>query len=256
MYRKESRRMKKRVGIALFLAALACLALLTGCSVFERDISVVLKVDGAYYDSKTITIFQNAILPEPELSGSKFMGWSLKEDWSYGEDGEEALLPYAGLVRYDDVKDSLSEGGIAVLYAAFAANAELPAHDLVVGWYNKPSTSGLTDGIMEQFMGALEQYLAGQGYDVAALDIDVRGYEGNVADMGAAINGDGDVDVVLGVGGNFTATDGANVQALEVQADIPMGGKSRSIARLTEKELATLVYQWLQTADAQAALAG
>lgn len=248
--------MKKKFGMVLLLAALACLALLTGCSVFERDISVVLKVDGAYYDSKTITIFQNAILPEPELPGSKFMGWSLKEDWSYGEDGEEALLPYAGLVRYDDIKECLSEGGVAILYAAFADNSELPAHDLVIGWYNKPSTSGLTDSLIERFTEAMKDYLTAQGYEADALDIEVRGYEGNVADMGAAINSDGDVDVVLGVGGNFTAADGANVAALEVQGDVPMGGKSRSIARLTEKELAVLVYQWLQTEEAQAALAG
>lgn len=34
-----------------------------------------------------------------------------------------------------------------------------------------------------------------------------------------------------------------------------MGDKTRSIARLTDRELAVLVYQWLQTAEAQASLA-
>lgn len=248
--------MKKRFGTALLAAAAACLMLLTGCASFERNHSVVLKVGGEYYDSKTITIFQNAILPEPELPGSKFIGWSVQEGWTYGEDSEELLIPYAGLVRYEDVKDYLNEGGTAVLYAAFADNAQLPSHDLVVGWYNKPSTSGLTEDIVSSFTDAMKRYLDAQGYDTAALDIDVRGYEGNVADMGAAINGEGDVDVVIGVGGNFTATDGANVEALETQGDIPMGGKSRYIALLTDKELASLVYQWLQTAEAQASLAG
>lgn len=246
--------MKKRFGLALAMAAVG-LAALTGCSSLEKELSVVLEVGGEYYDSKTITIFQNAILPEPEMAGSEFMGWSVKENWTYGEDSEELLIPYAGLVRYDDVKDYLNEGGTAVLYAAFADRSQLPAPDLVVGWYNKPSTSGLTEAIIEKFAGALKGYLEAQGYDTAELDIDVRGYEGNVADMGAAINGDGDVDVVLGVGGNFTAADGANVTALETQGDIPMGDKTRSIARLTDRELAVLVYQWLQTAEAQASLA-
>ena len=71
--------------------------------------------------------------------------------------------------------------------------------------------------------------------------------------MGASINSDGDVDVLLGVGNNINSTGG--VAIIEKVGDIMCGGKARYIARLTEKEVSIWVYEWLQTAEAQSYLA-
>ena len=60
--------MKKHFLAAAF-AIIMCLTALAGCSLvrgFEKDVYVVFNIDGEYYDSCTVNIFNNGVIAQPE----------------------------------------------------------------------------------------------------------------------------------------------------------------------------------------------
>lgn len=245
--------MKKKFSMLMGLS-LSLLAL-SGCNPFqvgERDLEVVLKVEDQIFFHDTVNIFKNAVIPALDDSylpddEHTFMGWALG-DYLYGSSPESQLIEPEGLLRYQDIKD-YAVNNTVTLNAYFVSNALIPEPYFVLGWYARTTTSGLDDKIMETFTGGLMTYLAAQGateQDLAT--VTVRPYAGDVATIGAAINKDGDVDVLLGVGKNIGSTGG--VSFIERKDELPMGGKSRSIARLSDKEIAIKVYQWIQTDEA------
>lgn len=154
-----------------------------------------------------------------------------------------------GRADINDVKDYVKgEERSVTLYAAFLA--PIP-RDLVVAWYRAEgvsTASGLTEEIMTNFEAALKDYLTTQGYDLEKVTITIRSYEGKVAAMGEAVNTDGDVDILIGVGKNITSQGG--VTTVVKDEGIPMGGieGGRYIARLTQTEIAELVYNWIKEA--------
>lgn len=98
---------------------------------------------------------------------------------------------------------------------------------------------------------AISAYLTEKGKTLEDLDIVYRAYEGDVATIGANINADEDVNVLLGVGNNINSTGG--VAVAEKKGDIPMGTKTRYIALVAgseTNELAILFYAWAQTEEA------
>lgn len=139
----------------------------------------------------------------------------------------------------------------AVYFTYSTAAAE---HYLVLGWYAKTETSGLNAAVVDQFVSEMKDYLGEQGATEQQLaDIVVRGYSGTVAEMGSSVRNDGDVDLLIGVGANIdvpTSTGGATagVPIIEKTDGIYIGdsGKNRYIARLTEDDIAKLVYEWIQ----------
>ena len=102
---------------------------------------------------------------------------------------------------------------------------------------------------MANFKTALEKYLVSQGYDA---ELVIRAYDGSAAEMGAAINADGDADVLIGVGNNINST--AGVSIVEKEGNIPMGGQSRYAALLTETDIAKLAYAWVKTESGYSSL--
>ena len=120
---------------------------------------------------------------------------------------------------------------------------------LVIGWYGKTETSGLDVSLMQHFYANARVFMRAKGVSEEDLGrISVRQYGGadtGVADMGAFINADADVDLVVGVGNNINST--AGVEIIEKAGEIPMGGKSRFIARLTENEMAKSLYDFIVT---------
>lgn len=237
--------MKKHF-IPLLLVVSMFLAVLSGCAAvkgFEKDLQVVLESNGGYYGCYTVNIFNNAVVPEPEPpEGKMFSGWTAQEG------GSEPISTSKGLIRYDDVKDLAAKDALSVtLYAAFE---DLPQRDLVIAWYAKSSTSGIEQADMDGFETKLHEYLAGQGYDPAGMDILIRGYEGGVGDACAAIRKDGDVDIMVGWSnsGNLTDTGGMveGQDFLENIGGITIGEKERYTARKTDTELTMLVYAWIQ----------
>ncbi|MDY6367768.1 MAG: hypothetical protein SPL13_04585 [Clostridia bacterium] len=132
---------------------------------------------------------------------------------------------------------------------------------LVIGWYDKTSTSGLDAEQMAEFETALKLFLAENGAtldDLAKVRINPYGEGGSVQDLTADVIAAGNVDILLGVGGNIDGeTDGNDYlkdYVLEKVGGIDMGLKTRYIARLTDNEVVNAVFSWIQTEDGRASL--
>lgn len=244
--------------IAAVLAIVMCLAALSGCSVvkvFEKDATVVFEVDGAYVDSVTVNAFNNAIAPVYDEStvpdGYKFMGWSAAYDWKYGDD-RTVLITSGGIVRYDAVKGYLNEGGTAVARPVIIDKNTIPKSDLVIAWYDKDKTSGLTQSIMDAFEANLRAYLVSESYSVDDMDIVIRGYSGTVGTSCENIRKDDDVDIMVGWAAvnNLTNTGGMQLgtDILENVGGISINPETaRYAARKTDTELCLKVYSWIQS---------
>ena len=237
---------------ALMIVMLVILLAFAGCSrkvVAEKDIQVALEVEGTLKGSVTVNEFNNAILEEPvSAEGRPFKGWTLQESWDESDTDNVKYIPNRGLVRYNDVKDSVKgDSRSVVLRAVFGAAAR---KDLVIAWYNKESTSGLNQGHMDAFLEKLKAYLRSEGNDPDKMSIAIRGYEGGVADTCAAISKDGDVDIMVGWSstGNLTGTGGwtEGKDFLENVGGVTIGAKARYTARISDTDLSKKVYAWIQ----------
>ncbi len=246
--------MRKHLMAAL-LAIVMCLAALSGCSLvkgLEKDIQVVLKVNGEYQGCYTVNAFNNAIVPVPEApQGLMFYGWTADENWEEKGAANVKVSANKGLIRYDDVKDYIVNDELSVtLYPVFG---EIPRHDIAIAWYNKAATSGLNEAIIDGFTGELNKFLTDKGYKTEELDIVIRPYAGNVGPTCEAIRGDGDIDIMIGWSNtdNLTGTGGmkAGVDFLEnngnilINPDFEKG--ARYTARLSDTEMCNLVYDWI-----------
>ncbi|MCQ2412851.1 MAG: hypothetical protein MJ057_07860 [Sphaerochaetaceae bacterium] len=240
--------MKKSVGL-IAVISIVCLILLSSCpfvSSLERDVQVVIR-DGSDVKIYTVNQFNNAIIPEAKApEGKIFLGWTGVSNWESMAQEEIPLTKSAGLVRYDDVKGYVEGDSRSV--EIFPVFADKPKRDLVVGWYNKTSTSGLDQAAMDVFEEKLVAFLKANGYSNP--DIAVRGYEGNVADSLATVNKDGDVDLLVGwaASSNLTSTGGwtEGVDFVENVGNITIGTKARYSARITSTDITMLVYAWIQ----------
>lgn len=244
--------MKKRL-VAVLIVVVMCLAALSGCSVIkglERGVQVILKNDGEYVGTYTVNQFNNAVVPEMEKENYQFRGWSPLEDWTE-EDGEEYLSESTGLIRYDDVKDFVDGENLSItLYAAYAP---VPERDLVIAWYDKYSTSGINQAWMDQFQTNLYAFLTTEGYTPESMDIVIRGYQGDVGTTCSEIRKDGDVDIMYGWSStsNLVNTGGMveGVDFIENNGGVETETKTRYAARLTNKPLVNLVYNWILGRD-------
>lgn len=240
----------KRRFMAVLIALVMCLAAFSGCSALkglERDVQVILQNEGEYVGTYTVNIFNNAVVPEMTKDGYQFRGWSVKDNWTAGVDSEELLSENTGLIRYDDVKDYIGKDSLSItLYAAYS---EIPHHDLVIAWYNKETTSGLTQESIDAFQSELYAYLTTQGYTPEQMDIVIRGYSGDVGTTCSEIKKDGDVDIMIGWSStsNITGTGGLEEgkDFIKNYGGVTIGAKERYAARLTDTELCNLVYRWI-----------
>lgn len=243
--------MKKHL-VATLLVAVMCLLTLSACSVvagLENDVNITLNVNGNALDGNyVVNTFNNAIVPVPEApKGDVFLGWTADKDWQNKDIADVALSQNKGLIRYDDVKDYAVDGKIT-LYAVFGVQ---PRHDIAVAWYDKEKTSGLNQGVMDEFLTALKAFLTTQGYTPDSMDIVVRGYAGNVGPTCGAIMDDGDIDIMVGwaAASNIEGTGGMKrgVDFLQNYGNIKLtgAGKARYTAKLSDSEVVNKVYQWI-----------
>lgn len=243
--------MKKHL-VATLLVAVMCLLTLSACSVvagLENDVNITLNVNGNALDGNyVVNTFNNAIVPVPEApKGDVFLGWTADKDWQNKDIADVALSQNKGLIRYDDVKDYAVDGKIT-LYAVFGVQ---PRHDIAVAWYDKKKTSGLNQGVMDEFLTALKAFLTTQGYTPDSMDIVVRGYAGNVGPTCGAIMDDGDIDIMVGwaAASNIEGTGGMKrgVDFLQNYGNIKLTGasKARYTAKLSDSEVVNKVYQWI-----------
>lgn len=240
---------------------------LSGCKLLkglEKGCDVEF-VGGDPFTTTHVTTFANGLtpsLPEAEINtkkseGYKFFGWTAYDPESVhfaDPNFDHEYVKFDGIVRYDDIKNHIHNGKV-IMNPLFIHRDELPVYFLVVGWYAKTSTSGLDTPQINKWTRDLKTYLLND-YGATQTQVDnvcIRAYNGDVATIGGLINSDGDVDILLGVGNNINSTGGVSV--IEKQGDIMMGGKSRYIARLTDRAEVNSVYAWLKTDEGHASLA-
>ena len=236
----------------VFLASLSTV-FLSACGLMkglENDLTVSVRVKGELYFSGVVNSFNNVILPKMDASyvesGMKFAGYTINSRWTI-DDGVDALYKEGALIRYQDIKQYSYNGNVELFSQFVDEDTDLSEkHYLVLGWYNKPQTSGLNTTIIKKLTTNLTSFLIENGATKDELnDFIVKGYEGNVETIGAAINEDGYVDVFIG-GGNNLNTKGGVTKFVEKKAASQDYGEAtnRYVFLLKEKPIARLVYEY------------
>ena len=256
--------MKIKKIIALLGVSITGVISLSGCSLvklLEKSLVVNYVCNGETIQTDTVTTFNNTFVPTlPSTAtvptGYRFYGWTALEpsDIHYAdEDFQSEYVEGGGILHYWDVADWAVNGEVN-LNPFFLNEEEIPHPYVKVGWYSKTSTSGLTQTMINNWTVGLKSFLKKDGAtDEQLATVEVKGYDGNVATMGALVNEDGDVDVMIGVGNNINSS--AGVSIVEKVGEQMMGGKSRYTALLKERPVARKVYEWAQTEESLAYLA-
>ena len=207
-------------------------------------------------EGETLTAAQIPTVRVPE--GKEFVGWANEQneiidlttyvvnaDVTFHAVFKDAEQQEGPVLSVDDVKE------------------EGKTYYLVLGWWevndpNEPDkiTSHLTKTTVRLFYNNIINYLKASGAtDENIANIQFRNYSSDtVANMGTAINADGDVDIVIGVGNNINSTAGCTLynSSNDYKFQTPMGdGTARYVACLsTASELGVSTYSWLKNTDA------
>ena len=257
----------------LFMILLSFLMLLAPVScaakAFEKEINVVFMYEGELIGYDTVTQFKN--IKSPTLSdayipdGYKFYGWTAYDPNTVHPTQSDFSTKYVGagkMVHYGDVCDHVDNSTV-IMNALMVDKAEIPVvyHYVVIAWYDKVATSGLDQNLMDTFQERLFTYLRSQNVseeDIATIVI--RGYTGNVGTSCGQIMEDEDVDIMLGWGSssNVIGTGGMKESMLkETVTPYVIGSHAaRTIHRLTDKETAIFVCEWLKSDECRAIFAG
>ena len=251
----------------MLLATLSISISFLGCVAksFEKEINVVFEVDGEFIQSGKITQFDGIFTPElPETYiplGYKFLGWTYLDPNTVDPADpalKEKYIPAGKMVHYADVIGKEVNSTIT-LSALMIDKADIPVeyHYVVLAWYNKEATSGLTSDKMNTLLSSLKAYLKSQNVsDEDIASIVVRGYDGNVGASTGKIVDDDDVDIMFGWGSadNVTTTGVLKPEMIkETEANYTImyndTPKSRTIHRLSDKETALVVFEWLKSEE-------
>ena len=235
----------------------------TQLSANAQTFTVAFEVDGTRFATSKVKEGQKITdeIGTPQKEGFDFAGWydgdtkidlaeyiitknvtlTAKFEEKQGGDPAEALL------KVDDVKEAGKE------------------YYLVLGWWEvkdpddpDKKTSYLTPARVRVFYANLIKYLKATGAtddNIAAISF--RDYSSAaVADMGTAVNADGDVDLLIGVGNNINSTagvslyDGSNDYKFQTQMSVNDSGAAVQrycAATANASELGVAVYNWLKT---------
>ena len=255
--------MKKKQFLILLPIGLIGLSSCSALKAFEHEITVTYMYNGKIIASETVNEFTNAIQPtlnEKQIPVQhEFYGWTWLDPNRVSIKNEyfsEQYVAYDEVLHYSDIKDHVFGQNIT-LNPVFVNENDIPIPDyyVAIGWYDKVSTSGLTQEIMTNWEKDLKNYLKNEGAtDEDLSKVYIKGYQGDVATAGSLINKDRFVDILLGFGKNIGSTGG--VLYKENVEGITMGNKSRYITRLTDKDIALKVFSWLQTSEGNSSLAG
>ena len=251
---------------ARFLVIPGILLSLSSCGLvkgLEDEIRIVFEYNNEIIFEDTATQFKNAVMPtlsEEQIPlNHEFYGWTWLDPDSVdvtASDFDSKYLEKDGIVHYYDVIN-YSFNDCVTLRPVFINidDIPIPNYYVAIGWYNRPGTSGLTQESVSNWTNDLYTFLRSNGAtDEDIANVKITPYEGNVATAGANINKDRFNDILIGFGGNLDDEDGANVKVIEHIGGITMGGQSRYISRLTDKEIAIDVFEWLQTPEGTNAL--
>lgn len=229
----------------------------------RQTYTVAFEVDGARYktlkvrDGETIT----EEVPDPAKEGFNFVGW-------YEGTTLVDLQTYV-VTKNVTFTAKFEERHDGDVLDVDCVKEEGKTYYLVMGWWETTAmeddgvtpkhTSNMNRDTTRLFYGNLNKYLLATGATQDDLDnISFRNYSSEkVADMGAAINLDADVDIMIGVGNNINSSSGANVPLYNGTNDSKfstgMGSPvtDRYVALLsTATERGVEVYEWLKGTQA------
>lgn len=250
---------KKFLILPIALMTLSSCEMLQG---LEEEINVVFEYNNEIIYSDYATQFRNVLMPtlsEEQIPVEhEFFGWTWLNPDSVSikdTDFAEKYFEKDGVVHLNDIKDYAFNSTVT-LYPVFVLEDDIPIPNyyIAIGWYGKTTTSGLDQAKVDAWTVDLKEYLKSEGASNEDLNnVVINKYDGDVASAGSLINKDRYIDILIGFGGNIQSLGG--VEYIENIGGITMGGKSRYIARLTEKETAVKVFNWLQTPEGNASLA-
>lgn len=199
----------------------------------------------------------------PVMDGFEFIAWVDQNQNTVDLDTfkvKGALKLYASFkeIQIDDALDveGVKEEGVD--------------YYLVVGWWettdvdtegNPKVTSSLTPATVKIFYANLKLYLKAWGASDAKIElVQFRNYSSaKVAEMGAAVVADGDVDILIGVGNNINTTAGVTLfEGNEGKTTALMGTQSlsRYVALPEHEEMsvqAISIFDWIKTEVGQKA---
>ena len=205
-------------------------------------------------EGETLSAAQIPTVPAPE--GYLFEGWALTID---GEIVDLTTYVINEEVTFYAVFKEAQDTGLSV----DDVKEEGKTYYLVLGWWevNDPEdptkvTSHLTKTTVRLFYQNIINYLKASGATEENIkNIQFRNYAtATVAEMGAKINADGDVDIMIGVGNNINSTAGCTLynSSNDYKFQTPMGdGTARYVACLSSAtELGVKTYEWLRDTTA------
>lgn len=200
----------------------------------EETIKVKLYgTDGALIEEIDVAETGKAI-DGPTLKGYKFVGWAL----SLG--GEVAFEKGTPISLYDLLDYTVN--GESQLYAVM--EERIPNEGLIVAVWGTQINAEKGDDA-DAIKAAYETYLKAKlGVDTIPYSIEFRIYsESKIAELGAAINADADIDVVIGVGNTANAGNGFDYIA---RSDMSYEGyTARKVCLMTDTERAMEFYAYI-----------
>lgn len=211
---------------------------------------------------KTLKVEENQTIGKenvqnPVLEGFEFVSW---QDENKTDIDLDTFKITKATKLYATFKEIVTDGTLIV----DAVKEEGKTYYLVVGWWETTKlnddgttrvTSSLTVESVRLFYANLNLYLKAYGAtDEQIKNVQFRNYSTEaVAEMGEAVNADGDVDLLIGVGNNINSS--ANVSLFEGnngKQTAKMG--SQSIERYvalpiheTMNDVAISVFDWIKT---------
>ena len=220
-----------------------------------KTFTVAFEVDGERYqtcrvkEGKTIT----DTVRDPQKSGFTFDGW-------FEENTKVDLATYVVTkdvtftAKFTEILDEN-------LLSVNDVKEEGKEYYMVFGWWevNDPAepdkvTSGMTEDSARLFYENVIMFLEAKGATKTEIEsISFRNYSSaTVAEMGTAINADGDVDIMIGVGANIFTT----AQVLpyntsddsKFQTKMGTADKARYVALIQgASDIAKTTYEWLDS---------
>ena len=199
----------------------------------------------------------------PTKEGFSFVAW---EDESKTVIDLDTYVVTSALKLYATFEEIITDDTLIVN----GTKEEGKEYYLVVGWWETTAlnddgtpkiTSSLTVDTVRLFYANLNLYLKAYGAtDEQIKNVQFRDYSTEkVAEMGAMINEDADVDLVIGVGNNINSSAGVSLfEENDGKTTAPMGsqGLSRYVALPNHEvmnNVAIFVFDWIKTETGQKA---
>ena len=246
--------MRKIKIFPILFSSLLGVTALSGCAanLFEEEIHVVFKNEGQIVDDGVVTQFTNFKTPTIDEAyvptDYRFLGWTALDnsqlDLKNAQHFKTQYIMAGRMVHYMEAKP-YAVNQTTTYHALILHKDRIPKdyHYVVVAWYDKTATSGISSGQISTLSKKLKEHLKTQGVSEADLKTIVfRGYTGNVGPSCGQIMYDGDVDIMLGWGSpdNVIGTGGMSAEMLlqSVQFKVTYDGnqKTRYLHRLTDTE--------------------